>query len=543
MVQQGPDPDLPAPWRPVDGPSRGAVDGRSAAVLPAEFFPDGDDDLRRGVYAPAFVTVGGGLMLNLEAIGVLAVDGRPEVTAGLVRSMVHELATGPARRSIDIRVSNWLPGADLHEHVLCAPLDHLADELDSWLEDVELALTASGHANVYAMRAAGAATDSTLGSKVVFADVADLPALAPLLVRAARRSLPLAIVVSGDRQGVDLRPTATIELGDETLRLEPYGFTAAMQYLDVDLILGAEALVKHARTAPMVPRDDDQSTILPQSELDTDPAQVPTEETPERDIVTEVPDERLEITDQSEPGSGMLIRVLGPVEFEGGPDDLTEDERSLLAYLAVVGPSTREQIEQAVWPGRVPGEQAWSLVVERLGQRLGADFADGGDGRYRVRSIMTDLGAARRWITQARTMADERMRNLMQLALSDVRGRPFAGVDERCWQWIADHRMAVATQATTMLIDACFDLCDNAYEADDLYLAKWACDIGALVDPLHETIVTRRAQLMMTMGMEAEARALVEQWELLYEDAASRIPPFGPRMALDTMKEMAPNVG
>lgn len=534
VIQNGDEASLPAPWIAGKDESLDALGGRSLAVLPAEFFPDEPaDGYHQTVPAPMTVTVAGGMLLNLESLGVVALDGAVEISAGLIRSMVHELATGPARRSIDIRVSNWLPGADLHEHVRCGSLDNLVGELQPWLQDVELALAASGGYSAYALRAGGIPS-SMPNPKVIFADAADAPAIMALVGQALRHAVPLAVVFSGDLSDLGIRPSATLALDNETLRLEPYGFTAAMQYLDVDLILGVEALVNHSRQAPMIPRVDEQSTILPLSEHETDPAQVGTEETPEHELETELPAEEHEVTDQAEDADGgILIRVLGPVEFEGGPEDLTEDERSLLTFLALVGPSTADQVKDAVWPGGRIGDAAFEATVERLRERLRHQFPDAGDGRYRVRSIITDLGSARRWIAQAEAMSPDRARNLLQLALTDIRGTPFTGVSEQAWQWVADHKMAIGTQASTMLMDACFDLCDNAYEANDIHIAAWACDVAALLDPIHETVITRRVQLMQVMGRHQEAEAAVAAWEAAYFDVASRPAPRGPREALE----------
>ena len=159
VIQQGTDPDLPQPWLTATNSAVEALGGKSLAVLPSEFFPE---DLApvsgADLAAPVCVTVGGGLLLNLESVGVIAVDGSVEASAGLIRSMVHELATGPAKRGLDIRVSDLLPGADLHDHVRCGPLDGLLAELEPWFEDVELGMTAAGGFSTYAMRAAGAAS-------------------------------------------------------------------------------------------------------------------------------------------------------------------------------------------------------------------------------------------------------------------------------------------------------------------------------------------------------------------------------------------------
>ena len=146
--------------------------------------------------------------------------------------------------------------------------------------------------------------------------------------------MPLAVVFTGDIYALSADPAVTIAVNGGTTTLAPYGVAAATQRLETDLILGAEALITHARQAPMIHRDDDQATILPYADHPTDPAQVATEETPEHEIVTEQPADEHEITDQAEETeSGILVRVLGPVEFDGGPPDLSEEERSLLPSL------------------------------------------------------------------------------------------------------------------------------------------------------------------------------------------------------------------
>ncbi len=549
VVQDRPDPDLPAPWQtsaPVDW-----LAGRSIAVLPAEFFPNEPADERNknrsALTAPLFVTVGGGLLLNLESVGVTLVDGPVELSAGLVRSMVHELATGPARRSIDIRVSSYLPGADLHERVRCAPVDSLVDELAAWIEQSELSLTSSGFATSFAMRVAGHG-DGALGSKVVFADVADIAKIAPIINIAMRKRIPLAVVLSGDlntvdRAGLGLHDAVEVNVAEEILELKPYGFKAAMQFLDVDLVLGTESLIRYAEESPLVPQEtlinslDNAAAV---SDMPTDPAQIATERTPAGDVVTEQPEQEHEVTDQNQGEEGLLVRVLGPVEVEGVSGQLSDAALSMMTFLAIAGPSTADQLAAAIWPAEATNQVP--VVVAELERRLGAQFQLSNDGRYRLRSVITDLGSARRWLAQAQGMSDDRARNLMQLALSEVRGRPFERVPEKHWQWIADHQMAIATQATAMLIDACFDLCDNAYNADDLHLAKWACEVGLVVDPMQETVVERRVQLLMAMGYYDEATKVVDHWEALYAATVDRPAPYGPRMALGT-NQATPYVG
>jgi nucleoid-associated protein YgaU len=580
IVDGGGPADLPAPWLevPIVGGATLPAGRRALAadvdrlvepVDRARPGPDDGDGTERptgstgGVVeplpAPTLVTVGGGLLLNLEAIGVVAIDGPPELVGGLTRSLIHELSTAvvggpgdPQTPAVEVLVSDRLPGVDLHPTLRWGSLDRLLADVGSWLDRVELALAASGASGPWALRAAGRSTALPTPIVVVAdgGDDTDGPGLAALAERARERRLPLAVVLVGDPANRSIRPSLTATIADGRVHLDPLGLAAVFQVLDEELLLGVEALIDHARRAPIVARPEvvwapgDGGRHRGEGSgraTAGDPSQVPTEETPEHEIATELPDDDgEEITDRAgDDDRGLLIRVLGPVEVEGGPSALSEEERSILAFLALAGPSSTTQIRDAVWPGPEATDQQVEDVIEDLARRLGPLLSRAGDGRHRVRSTVTDLGSARRWIDQARAMTGERSRNLFQLALSEVRGRPFTGVSERRWQWVEDHRLAVVTQATSLLIDACFDLCDSAYEADDLHLALWACEVASLVDPLQETVVVRRVQLLSILERSDEAEVVVERWERDFSRSAGRPPPRGPRAALATTGEAA----
>jgi hypothetical protein len=393
-------------------------------------------------------------------------------------------------------------------------------------------------------------------------------------------------------------------LDDEQVVIEPHGLAAGRHGLDLDLVVGVEALIDHARSAPLIPRPDaewdesfeplgdhtdngavdgtdsgavdrtdngaagsaghaDQSVAgqnVPAAGRFDEAGPVAAEPgRPQVDVETVVPARASESTDQEvEIDQGLLIRVLGPVELEGGlPESLEagtdhdeqpdswpaagqaveaaeEVELSILSFLALSGPSNLERIADAVWPGDATAAPRTQRVLQRLGHRLGPLLAATDDGRYRLRSTVTDLGAARRFIEQARRVEPARAMNLLHTALADVRGRPFEGVDPRYWQWLEDHRAAVTTQATSLLLDACFDLCDLAWEANDPALAGWACEIAARIEPLQETVATRRAQILVGAGRLREANEVVEEWETVVSRLSGRPAPRGPRSVLGT---------
>ncbi|MEM9566632.1 MAG: hypothetical protein AAGA93_28685, partial [Actinomycetota bacterium] len=501
-------------------------------------------------------SVGAGLLVNLEAVGVVALDGADGGAEALGRSIVHELATtvGPTdgRPPVDVLVSDGVGGVDLHPVVRAGPVDRLVAEADAWLGDVELALAASVAGGSWGLAPMADGTDRARTLVVVVSgdDVGPGSAVAALADRARDRRLPLSVVLVGPPGDPAFRPSMIVDLTDDRVRLEPLGLSARAPSFDLDLIIGVEALIDHARRAPIVPRpeptwsDDGAAASVgaplapPPTATVGDPSQTPTEETPEHEIVTELPTEDEEITDRSDDDdTGLLIRVLGPVEIEGGPsglDELSEPQRSILAFLALAGPSTVDQIARAVAPPGPDGAPPFDLAgaLDDLHQRLGPLFPSAGDGRHRVRSTITDLGSARRWIDQARGLSGERGRNLLQLALSEVRGRPFDGVPDHLWTWIEDHHLAIATQASSLLIDGCFDLCDGAYQADDVHLALWACEVASLVDPLQETAATRQVQLLTMLDRHAEADEVVAGWEAAFARVAGRPAPHGPRRAL-----------
>ncbi|MEL6983193.1 MAG: bacterial transcriptional activator domain-containing protein, partial [Actinomycetota bacterium] len=561
---------IPAPWRPVDvagstlPPNRRAVVAEAGDLGAAGTTPGtgtgtdaatGENTRPSAGLAPTLVNVGDGLLINLEAIGVVELRGRSDSASALARSIVHELGSvsmAIGTPPVDVIVSEALADAGLGVGSRSSSPERMLADLEPWLEETELALAASGADGPSGLRlAGGTAGASPVRSTVVVVEGAELAAdgpLAGLIDRANDRRLPLAVLAVGPVPTGGTGPSMTISADQERVRLEPLGMAAVALDLDLDLVLGVEALIDHARRAPIVPRpeltwaeaefDADPDADRPTGALSSavaNPAQAPTEETPEHDIATERPsdDEGEEVTDRSDDReSGLLIRVLGPVEVEGGPSDLSEREVAILAFLALAGPSSTDQIVDAIAPGRPDERAGVEADLVGLNARLGPLFPQAGDGRHRVRSTITDLGSARRWVAQASALSEERARNLLQLALSEVRGRPFDGIDRRSWQWIEDHRLAIATQATSLLMDACFDLCDSAYEADDLHLSLWACTVGSLIDPLQETAVTRQVQLLVIMGRPDEAAAVVDRWEQAFASAAGRPAPHGPRLAL-----------
>ena len=77
------------------------------------------------------------------------------------------------------------------------------------------------------------------------------------------------------------------------------------------------------------------------------------------------------------PDAAAMVRVLGPVEVEGGAKPLVGKSLELIVYLAChpEGVSV-DRLKAALWPERVPRPQTWMNRVSSCRQLLGT----GGDG-------------------------------------------------------------------------------------------------------------------------------------------------------------------
>ncbi|MFV0260562.1 MAG: LysM peptidoglycan-binding domain-containing protein, partial [Acidimicrobiales bacterium] len=197
---------------------------------------------------PTMVTLGAGMMLNLEAVGALAVRGSGDTPMAVIRSLVHELASSPVG-TVDIRTTMAVEGTDRYRLVRRQRPDDLAAELVPWLDQARDLLDRGRHASAYGQRIAEPA--DPLVPVVVITDGDGFDRLGAVVRRAMVRRLPVAVVVVGscDDPAPEPIPTVLTIRGDRG-RLEPYGDTFCVQRLSAPAALRLGHLLDDAEAGP-----------------------------------------------------------------------------------------------------------------------------------------------------------------------------------------------------------------------------------------------------------------------------------------------------
>lgn len=497
VVMSAAAPDLPEPWE-----ARG-----DAYLLPAEAFPS-DGVSMQAWASPALVTVADAIMVNLESVGLLSIEGRDGRVAGLVRSMVHELASGPGRRQLDIRCSFDVAGAALHGLVRTEPTEALVEEALRWLDRLDLTIEASGAANSYALRTSGGAAEP-IAPLVIFASAADASVLEPLMQRARQRRYPLSIVVVG-RCRSDV--TASI-LDDGMLHLAPYGHEAPARQLSAELLEEVADSLNQIVSAPLRARIESAPDVL--ETWMREQADQPT----------------LDPSDAPRPGGVVVyaesatisIQVLGPVRVRGARQPLDDMQTSLLTFLNIVGTATTAQVQQALWPDREPSDGRLASLLTDTRQSVGRSvLPESHDGKLTLVDVSSDLDRARALLAEADAVTSADRARALSAALREISGVPFDGVHGRAWQWIADHHSAIKTRSSAVMADAAMALVAQANEDGNAELVRLAIERGRLVAPLNQRLVELERDHALDPGEAAQAQAL---WEDTFEAATETYAP------------------
>lgn len=511
VVMSALEPEMPAPWT-----ARGDAYLYPAAAL-AELATGLDSSLSGAPMwaSPALVTVADAVVVNLESIGVFSIESDDsEAAVALIRSMLHELATGPARRSLDLRCSLDIAGAALHRSVRTEPIAELAAEIGRWLDRLDLTLGAAGAANAAALR--NDSPTDPITPLIVFASSDDLDALEPILQRARSRRYPLAIVVDGRCSA-----NATAFIGrDGMLHLAPHGHEAPAQQLGVDVVDRVLESVNRIASAPLRrtidPATDLSSWMLEQSDQPTiDPADVPSIFRPRSAHELDAPATLMPEQHSDLPTDPTLsIQVLGPVEVHSSRGPVTDVQASLISFLSVMGSATNEQAQQALWPHRRPDPERLTRLLTETRHAIGRDvLPERLDGTLSLEGVRSDLDEARRALADADSCAGAGRIVHLARAVELVRGRPFDGATGRMWQWIEDHHSGIATQAAIVLSDAAIEVAEAAHRSGDTRRARSAIDAGRLAAPLCQQLVE------LDVAHCGADEATVEQVLATFEDA------------------------
>lgn len=378
--------------------------------------------------APAIVTVGHldgcQVLIDLEA-GGLAVSGDRALATGFFWSLALELATcGWADDLRVVVVGPVPPGMEVIDRV--EVIDDLATVWDRLVKDDEAmsdALSDVGAPSRWfaRLRNAGDAWAPTV-----------------ILLPPGAEGEELAVLDLTDASGVVVArwEDAPVEDGTRRLwltagahRLEPLGLDLAPGGLAEDLIVATSDLLATAAS--------------------DEPGDVPADARPPRCGKTDELPLNVEDEPVVEPGSKddldrILVRILGPVEIEGGERPIDRRRvKELIVFLALHPHGvTESQIKDALWPDEEPTRSAFNQTVSRARTALGT-ASDGkphvpyvADCLYRPGPhLVTDWQQIELAWTSARSGDAGTVSNDLGDLLDRVGGLPFAGTQGYEWAY------------------------------------------------------------------------------------------------------------
>ncbi len=409
-----PDPNPPAGWVSTD-------DG---TVWTLEEPPDADDPYDGPLSpAPLLVTIGqpeddAQMYLDLEADGLLALSGDPNVATNLARSIVTELTLSPLAETLRvIAVGDVVdPKATVLEHLTVVDCwDSITEDLQAWTSQSRDALAENDWPNAFVARGYEPDHDAL----VPVAVVADRPPPTEL-VDSLRTNLPsaVAVVVVGAFDGA----AATVRCEADALNFDMIDLACTPQEV------AADELAEMCRLLVATDSPEEQQ-LMDELRAEHAAAASPNGSEPvadsghagDRETAAPVPSEP--------PAHDVLVRLLGDITVEGGKP-LKPKATAVVAYLALHHTVTTERLEEACWFGSDGTSHRKRLrdVMTESRDALGSQhFPANRNGTYvagpRVR---TDLDLFEWHVQRAADLEPSEAISHYRAALELVTGKPFA---------------------------------------------------------------------------------------------------------------------
>jgi len=560
LLWDAPQPDPPEPWQVVAGGWAWRLPYDPDAPVPADEYPSP---------LPALVTVGRRegrqLLVNLEALGSLAVCGDEIAAHALLQAMVLELATSEDLADTYLTLAGIEAGpadgldrverATIHEaiHQLAAAERSVAD------------LLASDATTTFATRCGARGT--YVEASVYVVDGTGAPG-EDGLDEALAAALPhhgTALVVLGDAPGAAARLTVS---SDGAAHLAPLGldFEASglppetsdlLRHLlesetdeDVEEIAvkadpEATVLVEAVAATAVGTNDLDgtdleDAVLLGQAVIDLRVVDHPLDESGPAAAEPRINgngraaaisgvadgdrgDDHADDGEPLVPRPRLLVKVLGRPHVPDRPD-LGRRETVLAAYLACHdGPATTSGVQDAIWNGRaVESKTLWNLIA-RTRRALGS-FDDGTPVMPQADRVkgtitlgpgaMSDLAVLRTGYGQAVESSSAEAIPLLSKALDLIEGPPF---DAPGYDW-AHHVHQYVAEASALIEQAAVLLAKLAQADGNTDLARHALVQGLRALPGNEVLYRQRMQLEHDTGNLAGVKAAYAELVRLLQD-------------------------
>jgi hypothetical protein len=543
LLWDRPFPDAPAPWEAVPGAWAWRLLYDPDAPIPAP---------ERPALIAGLVTFGQRhgrqLMVDLEALGSLSINGDPDAVDRFVRAVVLELGSGDELADAYVVLPPGIVELASPEHLPRLQISEPADARR------RIAATAASTSTALA----GVGSSSTFAYRLF-----DTPVL----------PLEVTVAVFGTEPGDDLsgladespprRAVASLVLGDAPssaaqLRIEADG-TARLEPLGVTFQAAGISAVTESLFAKLLddlPEPTAELPIVIEAPAPESPASIVEDLGPASAPVlgplgTVAPADR-EVIDLTEPQSDepelgattaaagwepppprLLIRVLGEPTIIDGP---VVGRRELIVVVTMAcldRPTRQEDIQDAIWGGEaVEPRTIWNLVGRARGQlgRWDDDPILSNASRPQhtftlADGVSTDLHVLRELHDQAVLASSSESMRLLREALTLVEGPPF-NADGYEWARINQY----AHDAERLIEDSATTLVELALEAGDVDLARFAVLRGLRGLPGNEILYRARMRIEDTAGNATAVRAAYTELVTYLGDLESAPSPETTRL-------------
>jgi DNA-binding SARP family transcriptional activator len=455
-------------------------------------------------YCPSLVPVGrteaGDLHVDLEQLGIVAVEGRPEVVHGWMRTLAIAMAVAPNARFCDV-VALGLDAALGDLPFVTRPSDPVL-----WVNGFCAAMHGLNErlaASPYEQRVR---PGEVFHPTVVFVSAEHAEAARHLADVAALINAPLAVVAA-----------APLLFGHRVLLTEHEG---TLEPLGLAFVPSITSIREAEHAVELLGVTTAFDVAIASDAGDCDPQlQEPAEGSDE--VVADV----IERVLRKRP---IEVSLLGPrPRIRGLGKEPAAKAASAIAYLAFHRDVSSQRLRETFWPSstsRKTADNALSIVRQLLG--VGADgqhrlTVATNTGRYEVSDdVGCDWTKAATLVQAARARSDGDAVELLRSALELVGGRIASDAD-RSFAWLSDDHEVYGRIERTM-VDAAERLGELALAGGDYDLARWAADRGLAVVPGQEALLRMQ---MRAAAMAGDSQGVIDAYRVAVA-AAEELGPW-----------------
>jgi DNA-binding SARP family transcriptional activator len=482
--------------------------------------PTGRSSRRADAPAPLMVTAGQGsdglIMVNLESLGSLVVEGDPLGCEGVMRALALELATSFWAGKFDLVLAGF--GAELERFDRVRTVSDTQALMDQVgrrrLAGAQL-LQSTGYRSFAQARCleGGTRWDPLVvvcGPTMLEADVSEL------LGAADDPRLGIAVAAAGGM--VEAVHVLSLSGSGHASSLELLRSVVSPQRVEAGELDDVVSLVETAGSRQSVLRSDEPYVTLP-IPLPRTPAAESTapdrSSPPVRPVKAVQPTTDATVRGPTLENIEIEVRVLGQIEIRGAAREFTRAWASeLVVYLAMhPNGASNEAWATALWPDRLMAPSSLhstaSVARRSLGQgRNGIDHLPRSHGRLALSgTVGTDWA---RFVALADSEDAERWRSALEL----IRGRPFDSLRSSDWPILE----GIGPAIEAAVVDLSGRLAGSFLSRGDPRGAQWAARQGLLVSPYDERLYRMLMRAADLAGNPAGVESVMSELVRLVAD-------------------------